>query len=107
MTRILTAAFATASLLLLSAPPAASFDFGNPFGFQRSPDAPPRARTVTPRPPAQVEITGSISASGDVDDTVRFIAGLAPPANSPIAPLTRDDSWQHHARYFDRAFGEL
>jgi len=106
MTRILTAAFATACLLFLSAPPAASFDF-NPFGFQRAPNPSPRPHTVTPRPPSQVEITGSISASGDVDDTVRFIAGLAPPANSPIAPLTRDESWQHHARYFDRAFGEL
>ncbi len=106
MTRILKAAVVTASLLALSSLPAASWDF---FGFgppQTRPAQPP-PRTVTPRPPAQVEITGAITASGDVDDTVRFIAGLPPSASSPLAPLTNDESWRAHARFFDRAFGEL
>jgi hypothetical protein len=107
MNRILKAAFATASLLALSSLPAASFDF-NPFGWGPPPTrwaAPPRSST--PRPPAQVEITGAITAGADVDDTVRLIAGLQPSAGSPLAPLTGDESWRAHARFFDRAFGEL
>ena len=110
MTRILKAAFVTVCLVVLSSLPAASFDFGNPFGWGPPPTRPatPPARSgPTPRPPAQVEITGAISAGGDVDDTVRFIAGLAPSAGSPLAPLTNDESWRQHARFFDRAFGEL
>src|SRR5271154_1470563 len=38
------------------------------------------------------------------DDTARFLAGLPPSANSPLAPLTKDPAWQQHARYFDSIF---
>jgi hypothetical protein len=111
MTRIKAASFATC-LLGLSSLPAASLDFWNPFGFGPAPQEPGQAPTQAPaRPPARIpvpEITGAISASGEVvDDTVRFIAGLQPSAASPLAGLTRDESWQAHARFFDRAFGEL
>lgn len=41
------------------------------------------------------------------DDTARFLAGMAPSADSPLMPLTRDPSWQRHARFFDDAFGKL
>ena len=41
------------------------------------------------------------------DDTARFLAGLPPSADSPLTPLTRDPAWQHHARFFDTAFGQL
>jgi hypothetical protein len=41
------------------------------------------------------------------DDTARFLAGMAPSANSPLAPLTMDPSWQRHAKFFDHAFGQL
>jgi hypothetical protein len=41
------------------------------------------------------------------DDTARFLAGMAPSADSPLTPLTRDPSWQRHARFFDTAFGQL
>ena len=41
------------------------------------------------------------------NDTARFLAGMAPAADSPLAPLTRDGSWQEHARSFDSAFGQL
>jgi hypothetical protein len=114
MIRILKTVLVSASfltLLALSSRPAASWDF-NPFGWgppaTRQSPAEPRARTgPTPRPPAEVEITGAITAGGDVDDTVRFIAGMQPPAGSPLAALTNDESWRAHARFFDRAFGEL
>jgi len=41
------------------------------------------------------------------NDTARFLAGMAPAADSPLAPLTRDSSWQQHARTFDGAFERL
>src|SRR4249920_3463323 len=41
------------------------------------------------------------------DDTARFLAGMMPSADSPLTPLTRDPSWQRHAKFFDTAFGQL
>jgi hypothetical protein len=41
------------------------------------------------------------------NDTARFLAGLPPSADSPLLPLTKDPSWQHHARFFDSAFAQL
>ena len=41
------------------------------------------------------------------DDTARFLAGMAPSADSPLTALTREPSWQRHAKFFDNAFGQL
>jgi hypothetical protein len=41
------------------------------------------------------------------DDTAKFLAGMQPSADSPLAPLTKDPSWQRHARFFDSAFAQL
>jgi len=41
------------------------------------------------------------------DDTARFLAGMPPSADSPLTPLTKDHSWQQHARFFDAGFGQL
>jgi hypothetical protein len=41
------------------------------------------------------------------NDTARFLAGMAPSADSPLTPLTRDPAWQHHAKFFDAAFAQL
>ncbi len=41
------------------------------------------------------------------DDTARFLAGMAPSADSPLMPLTRDPAWQRHAKFFDGAFAQL
>lgn len=41
------------------------------------------------------------------NDTARFLAGMAPSADSPLTPLTREPSWQRHAKFFDNAFGQL
>jgi hypothetical protein len=46
---------------------------------------------------------GAVTAN----DTARFLAGMAPAADSPLLPLTRDPAWQRHARFFDSAFGQL
>ena len=41
------------------------------------------------------------------DDTARFLAGMQPQAQSPLAALTKEAAWQRHARFFDTAFGQL
>ena len=38
------------------------------------------------------------------NDVARFIAGMPPAANSPLAPLTKDKAWQDHAKAFDASF---
>jgi hypothetical protein len=42
-----------------------------------------------------------------VDDTARFLAGMMPSEGSPLLPLTKDPSWQRHAKFFDTAFAQL
>src|SRR5207253_1057057 len=41
------------------------------------------------------------------DDTAKFLAGMMPSADSPLAPLTKDPAWQRHAKFFDTAFAQL
>ncbi len=45
--------------------------------------------------------------SATADDNARVLAGMAPSAGSPLEPLTRESSWQAHAKYFDKAWAEL
>src|SRR6201996_4787516 len=56
-------------------------------------------------------LAGAIGAAraADVtpDDTARFLAGMMPSEGSPLLPLTKDPSWQRHAKFFDNAFGRL
>jgi len=47
------------------------------------------------------------AAAANANDVALFLAGMPPPAESPLSPLTQDPAWQRHARFFDRAFGEL
>ena len=47
------------------------------------------------------------AAEVTVDDTAKLLAGMQPSADSPLMPLTKDPSWQRHARFFDSAFGQL
>ncbi len=41
------------------------------------------------------------------NDTARFLAGMPPAAESPLAPLTKERVWQQHARFFDTAFDQF
>jgi hypothetical protein len=57
-----------------------------------------------------VLLAASIGRAAEVatpDDTARFIAGLAPATDSPLAPLTKSAAWQQHARAMDIAFQAL
>jgi hypothetical protein len=58
---------------------------------------------------ACVIAVSSVPARGaDVtpDDTARFLAGMQPSAESPLAALAKDLSWQRHARYMDGIFDQ-
>jgi hypothetical protein len=44
------------------------------------------------------------AAAPSVNDTARFLAGLPPADDSPLAPLAKDGSWQQHANVFNAAF---
>jgi hypothetical protein len=55
-----------------------------------------------------VAISGTRAAdTATVDDTARFLAGMMPSDGSPLLPLTKDPSWQRHAKFFDNAFAQL
>ncbi len=41
------------------------------------------------------------------DDTARFLAGLPPAPDSPLASLAKSPAWVEHARDFDSIFGEV
>jgi len=41
------------------------------------------------------------------DDAARYLAGLPPSANSPLAKLTQQAEWQQHAKHFDTAWRDL
>lgn len=43
-------------------------------------------------------------AVASADDTARLLAGMPVSADSPLAPLTMDSSWQQHRSQFDAAF---
>ncbi len=47
------------------------------------------------------------AADVSADDAARFLAGLMPSEQSPLMALTKDPAWQHHAKFFDYAFGQL
>jgi hypothetical protein len=52
---------------------------------------------------------GSAYASGGAspDDVARFMAGLPPKPDSPLAPLTHAPGWRHHASAFNSAWARL
>lgn len=56
-------------------------------------------------------VTAAIPARGadavTPNDTARFLAGMPPSAESQLMPLTKDHTWQQHARFFDAAFAQL
>jgi hypothetical protein len=46
----------------------------------------------------------ALAAGASPNDTARFLAGLPPAADSPLAALTKDPGWQQHANAFNTAF---
>jgi hypothetical protein len=41
------------------------------------------------------------------DDTARFLAGLEPAPESPLAAFAKEPNWQQHAKDFNGVFGEV
>ncbi|KRR03879.1 hypothetical protein CQ10_17920 [Bradyrhizobium valentinum] len=52
-------------------------------------------------------VATAYAQTATVDDTAKFLAGMMPSAESPLAPLTKDPAWQRHAKFFDTAFEKL
>lgn len=52
-------------------------------------------------------VAGVHAQTATVDDTAKFLAGMIPSSDSPLAPLTREGAWQRHAKFFDSAFEKL
>jgi len=54
-------------------------------------------------------VSGALASSdkASVNDTARFLAGLAPAETSPLAKLTKDPAWQQHARALDGSWKQL
>ena len=46
----------------------------------------------------------SSSETATADDAARFLAGLPPSPNSPLAALIKDPAWVSHAQHFDSIF---
>jgi hypothetical protein len=61
--------------------------------------------TATPTP--SPSIAPRIVASGSVNDTALFLAGLPPSPGSSLLPLTQDPEWQRHAAFFNQAWTRL
>lgn len=45
--------------------------------------------------------------AASVDDTAKFLAGMPPSESSPLAALTKDKTWQQHAKTMDKAFATV
>ena len=54
-----------------------------------------------------VQATPPAMAGTTFDDTARFLAGMQPSAQSPLAALTRDATWQQHAKQLDGEWARL
>lgn len=52
-------------------------------------------------------VRSACAAGASPDDTARFLAGMPPRAESPLASLSQEASWQQHARFFDSAWSRL
>jgi hypothetical protein len=51
--------------------------------------------------------TGAQAQGASPDDVARFLAGMQPSSESPLAAFTRSPSWQRHAKWFDSNWSTL
>src|SRR5437870_12421433 len=49
----------------------------------------------------------AVPVAAGPNDVARFLAGMPVPETSPLAPLTRDPTWQAHAAFFEEQFSKL
>ncbi|MBO0762980.1 MAG: hypothetical protein J2P50_00040 [Hyphomicrobiaceae bacterium] len=56
---------------------------------------------------AETDRAEPVKTAETANDVARFIAGLEPAADSPLAPFTHDASWQQHAKSLDAAWARL
>jgi len=68
-----------------------------------------RALCQDTTPPATPEASATPVAPVNLEanDTARFLAGLPPSPGSPLEELTKEASWQEHAKFFNSAWASL
>jgi hypothetical protein len=66
--------------------------------------SPAQATETTKAPEA---LPAAVKATETPNDVARFLAGLEPSADSPLAAFARDPSWQQHAKSVDAAWSRL
>lgn len=49
----------------------------------------------------------ALPVPGSANDTARFLAGMEPLSDPALKDLARNESWQHHAKFFNTAWAEL
>lgn len=49
----------------------------------------------------------ALAQGASPDDVAKFLAGMQPSAGSPIAPLTRNQGWQRHSKWFESNWDTL
>ena len=73
-----------------------------------APRAPEPDKTPAPRAAEQDKAPAPRAAETSIyNDTARLIAGLAPPATSPLARLAADKEWQRYAQSLNNTFTQV
>ena len=57
--------------------------------------------------PLAAQAPQAIPVACPANDTARFLAGMMPSGDPAVTELTRESSWQQHARFFDTAWANL
>lgn len=52
-------------------------------------------------------VSGAMAADSAPNDAARFLAGLAPAPNTPLAAKAEDAGWKRHAKFFDATWEKL
>ncbi len=104
--RSLTPVLAAAVIVTMTSAVQAQFFFG--WGQPSTRQAPARKAPVRQGPDQLPAFDPApVSDKASFNDKARYLAGLAPSEDFPIAKFTREPSWQQHARSFDHSWREL
>ena len=78
----------------------------SPVKWPKRPAAVPRMAGAALLVVVLVLVTAPVRGAETVtpDDNARYLAGLPPAPDSPLAALANDPRWQRHVRYFDAVF---
>ncbi|MET0277455.1 MAG: hypothetical protein ABW198_03900 [Pseudorhodoplanes sp.] len=106
ISRFLTPVLAAAVIAAMTSATQAQFFFWERSQPQRKIERNNERNSERATPPRALEPM-PVGEKASFNDTARFLAGVAPADDSPLAKYTRDPSWQAHARSFDGSWRAL